>query len=82
MRTYGTSLRRGSFNFGRYVIRGLPQGPIILRVSHPQSVRLGAPLDKRGRFVLHGVVPGVYDIELTWLDDALSSKDSASYPLR
>ncbi len=47
-----------------------------------RPTRLGAPLDKRGRFVLHDVAAGVYDTELTWLDHALSSKDAVSYPLR
>jgi hypothetical protein len=47
-----------------------------------RSARIGAPLDKWGRFVVHGVAPGVYELRLSWLDDAVSTKDSESYLLR
>ena len=47
-----------------------------------QSVRLGAPLDKWGQFVVRGVAAGVYDLALSRLDETLSSKDSASYLLK
>ena len=87
MRTYevsGTVLLSESQHAERMMVLLRPVQHALPDVQH-QSVRparLGTPLDKQGRFVLHDVTAGVYEIELTWLDQALSSKDATSYPLR
>ena len=84
IRTYevsGTVLLSESQDAERMMVLLRPVQHALPDVQH-QSARLGAPLDKRRRFVLRGVARGVYDIELTWLDHALSSKNSTSYVVR